>query len=236
MKTRIALIAVCLLLCACSLNIVRGSGKLTTEAREARGIDRLALPSSGDVILTQGDRESLTVETDANVMQYITTKVDGGTLTLGTQNGMSVSPTRLTFTLTVVDLDGITVSGSGNVDAERFDTDDLEVKVTGSGNARIDALAAQTAQVRVTGSGNVDLAGQVAELEVNNTGSGNYVGGDLRSERASVTNTGSGNVTLWATESLDARVTGSGTVRYYGDPTTNVSDSGSGEVKRLGSK
>ena len=47
---------------------------------------------------------------------------------------------------------------------------------------------------------------------------------------------GSGKATVWATESLDARVTGSGTVNYYGDPKVNVSGSGSGRVKRLGGK
>jgi hypothetical protein len=231
-----ALIAAGLLLCACSMTIVRGSGRLVTEPREVRGFDRVALTGSGDVILTQGERESLTVETDDNVMRHVVTEVRGGTLTLGTRSGASVSPTRLRFVLTIVDLNGLTVSGSGNVSADRVDADRFEVKVTGSGNAAIGELEAGSAMIEIAGSGNVALAGQVRDQEATVSGSGNYAGGDLRSESASVRLSGSGNATLWATESLDVRVTGSGTASYYGGPSTHVSSSGSGTVRRLGDK
>jgi hypothetical protein len=230
------LIASCVLLGACSLDIVRGSGKRVTESRPVSGIDRVVLAGSGDVILIQDDGESLTVETDDNLMQYITTEVRGGTLTLGTKKGVNVRPTRLRFTLTVVDLDGITVSGSGNVDVERFDTDDLEIQVSGSGDVRVKTLTVQTTKVRIDGSGSVNLAGQASEQEVTIGGSGKYLGEDLRSETSSVKIDGSGDATLWATDSLDARVAGSGTVRYYGDPQTSFSGSGSGRIKRVGGK
>jgi hypothetical protein len=236
MKKRTILIAVALLLCACSLRAVRGSGRLVTESREVGDFDRVTLTSSGEVILTQGDRGSLTVETDDNVMQYVTSEVKGGTLTLGTEIGKLVRPTWLKFTLSVEDLDGLTVSGSGDIVAERFDTDRLEIKVSGSGDMRIDALTAQAVEVRISGSGDVELAGQATEQNVTISGSGKYRAGDLRSETASVTISGSGDATLWATESLKARVTGSGSASYYGTPKTDVSGSGSGKVKGLGAK
>jgi predicted small secreted protein len=240
MKKRLTLLAIwvasCCLLFACGPNAARGSGKRITESRQVRGIDRVSLAGSGEVILAQGDGESLTVETDDNLMQYVVTQVNGGTLTLGTQSGVSVSPTRLRFTLTVEDLDGMAVSGSGEIDVERFEAGRLEIEVSGSGNVRIGALAAQETEVQISGSGNVELAGQVTEQAVTISGSGEYQGGDLASERASVTIGGSGNATLWAAESLDARVTGSGSVNYYGDPTTNLSSSGSGKVRRLGGR
>ncbi|MEZ4663689.1 MAG: DUF2807 domain-containing protein [Caldilineaceae bacterium] len=37
----------------------------------------MELSGSGDVILTQGETKSLTVETDDNIMQYVTTNVRG---------------------------------------------------------------------------------------------------------------------------------------------------------------
>jgi len=236
MKKTISVIAACVLLCACTVNIVRGSGKLVTEAREVRGFHRVSLADSGEVILTQGERESLTVETDDNVMPHVVTEVQNGTLTLRTKIGMSISPTRLRFTLTVKDLDAITVSGSGNLHAERLETDSIEIEVTGSGDVRIDALEADEADVRLTGSGGADLAGEVRAQEVNVSGSGSYQAGDLRSVKATAKTSGSGSATLWVTESLDARTSGSGSVHYYGDPSVNASSTGSGDVKRLGEK
>ena len=121
-RKHLALLAIwfagCLLASACTLDILRGSGDRITESRPVNGIDRVSLAGSGDVILSQGDRESLTVETDDNLMQHIVTKVDGGTLTLGTKPGVNISLTRLRFTLTVQDLDGLNVSGSGKINVK----------------------------------------------------------------------------------------------------------------------
>jgi DUF4097 and DUF4098 domain-containing protein YvlB len=236
MKKRTILIAIVLLLCACGLRAVRGSGKLVTESRDVSDFDRVSLGGSGKVILIQGETESLTIETDRNVMRYVTSEVRGGTLVLGTKSGVMVSPTRLRFTVSVQDLAGLTVSGSGDIVAERVDTDRLEIETSGSGQVRVDALTAEDLKVRISGSGDVELAGEVAEQEVTISGSGKYRAGDLRSETVSVTISGSGDATLWTTESLDARLTGSGSVSTYGNPRTDVSSSGSGNVKGLGDK
>ena len=236
MKKRTILIAIALLVCACGLRAVRGSGKLITESRDVSDFERVSLTGSGEVILIQGEEESLTVETDDNVMRYVTSEVTGGTLTLGTESGKLISATRLRFTLGVKDLAGLRVSGSGNITAERVDTDRLQVQVSGSGDVRIDALTADEVTVRITGSGDVELAGQVTGQDVTISGSGKYRGGDLRSETVALKISGSGNATLWVTESLDARLTGSGSASYYGNPTTDVSGSGSGKVKGLGDK
>jgi hypothetical protein len=236
MKKRLIRIVLALFLCACSLRTVQGSGRLVTESREVRNFDRVSLTGSGEVALTQGDEESLIIETDRNVMQYITSEVEGGKLTLGPERGTIVRPTRLTFTLGVKDLDGLTVSSSGDIAAESTHTDRLEIVVSGSGGVRIDALTAQEVEVRISGSGDVELDGQVKELYLDISGSGKYHGGDLRSETTSVTISGSGEATVWTTESLDASISGSGSVSYYGDPETDVSRSGSGEVNDLGTK
>jgi DUF4097 and DUF4098 domain-containing protein YvlB len=132
----------------------------------------VSLSGSGELIITQGDGESLTVETDDNVMPHVVTEVTGGTLTLRTERGKVISPTRLKFVLEVEDLGGLTVSGSGDIAAGRLNADRLEIGVSGSGDVRIDALSAQEAEVRISGSGDVELAGQVTEQDVTISGSG----------------------------------------------------------------
>ena len=236
MRKRTILIAIALLLCACGLRTIRGSGKLVTESRDVRDFDRVSLGGSGKVILIQDEEESLAIETDRNVMRYVTSEVRDGTLVLGTKSGVMVSPTRLRFTVSVQDLADLTVSGLGDITAERVDTERLQIKVSGSGDLRIDALTAQEVAVWISGSGDVELAGGVTEQEVTISGSGKYRSGDLRSETVALTISGSGDATFWTTESLDARLTGSGSASTYGNPRMDVSSSGSGKVKGLGDK
>ena len=226
------------LVTACSTRTVRGSGDLISEAREVSNFDRVNLSGLGEVLITQSGQESLVVETDDNLMEYIMTDVRGGTLMLGIDptKVMLIDPTQLMFTLQVKDLEGLDISGSGSIKAESIETDSLDVGVSGSGNALIDSCIAGEVAVDISGSGVVELAGEAAQQRVDISGSGKYVAGDLYSDTADVKISGSGDVTLWVDESLDARLSGSSSLNYYGQPTVNSSGSGSSTVKSLGEK
>jgi hypothetical protein len=229
-KKRILSIAIALLLCACNFRLVIGSGRRVTESREVRDFDHVSLTSLGEVILTQGDGESLTIETNANLMQYIISEVRGGRLILGTEAGKLVRPTRLRYMLGVEDLNGLSDSGLGNITAEHLHAGRLDIRVSGSGNVRIDELTAESVDVWITGSGDVELAGEVTDLTVSITDSGNYLGKDLSSETASVTISGSGDATVWTTEFLKVQLTGDGSTSYYGDPAMDIWRSGEGKL------
>jgi hypothetical protein len=233
------LVLIVLLLGACGLKAVRGSGDLVTESRDVGGFDRVVLRGSGEVIITQDGTESLTVETDDNVIEYVTTEVKGRTLELGFEgfeDAVLVSPTRLIFDLHLKDLTGLEISGSGDMEAESIETDRLEIKVSGSGDVRIDSLAAEEVELKISGSGDIELAGDAARQDITISGSGKCRAGDLRGEVVDVSVGGSGDAIVWATESLDVRITGSGSVDYYGAPSTDLSTSGSGSINGRGEK
>jgi hypothetical protein len=232
------LVIVSMLLSACD-PVATGSGKLVTESREIRGTVHSIVLNRGEMVLAQGDQESLTIEADDNLIEYVIAENAGGTLTLdmGEVPGvMGAFTTQLRFALTLADLEGITVGWAGDLDVERLEADRLEIEVRGGGTLRIAELDAQELETLITREGTVELAGQVREQTVTLLGSGGYSCGDLRSERASVTVSGSGDVTVWATEALEARVTGDGAVAYYGDPRTEFSNTGSGSIQHLGGK
>jgi predicted small secreted protein len=233
---RIAALLVILVIVLSACNVVRGSGDMVTETRDVSGFDSVDLSGSGDVIITQGEGESLTIETDDNVMEHITSEVRGGTLRLGTKELISVSPTRLVFTLGVDDLNAADVSGSGSIEADSIETDSLEIDVSGSGDVKVDSLTAGDLGVRISGSGDVQLAGEVSEQDIDISGSGNYRAGDLLTETTVISISGSGEATLWTTESLDADVSGSASINYYGNPTVTSSSSGSSDINGLGEK
>ena len=222
---------------ACNLSVTRGSGDLITETREVSNFDSIDLSGSGEVVITQGEGESLTIETDDNVMEHVKAEVSGGTLILGFEEGVNlVSPTRLLFTVGVDELTSVSISGSGDIESDMIVTDRFDATISGSGDVLIPALTADAVEARISGSGEIDLAGEAADQNINIGGSGSYRGGDLLGETVKVTIGGSGNATVWATESLDTNVSGSGSVSYYGRPSVSTDNSGSGDVTSLGEK
>ena len=227
--------------CNARVRVIQGSGNVITETRQVSNFDRIDLSGSGKVILTQGGSESLTIETDDNVMEHVKTEVEGGILKLGLvtgiQTGLNIqSITRLVFYVGVDDLTGLSTSGSGEVESNKIEADRLDLSVSGSGAIRIADLSASEVKAEISGSGGSNLDGNVAAQDVNISGSGEYQADDMCSESVKVNVSGSGNATVCANETLDVDVSGSGSVNYYGQPSVNSSSSGSGTIKGLGEK
>ena len=215
---------------------VRGSGSIIEEGREVGDFTGVALAGIGELTIEVGERESLRIKADDNLMQYFDTEVRNGVLEIGVQDGINLNPTRpVRFYLTVKELDTMVLSGSGDIKAPDLEAERFSVTISGSGDVEMGDLSAEILNVIISGSGNLDIfGGQIEEQDITISGSGEYQAGDLSSRSVEITISGSGNATVWATDSLDVRISGSGSVNYYGNPRTTFSGSGSGKIKSLG--
>ncbi len=225
--------------------VIRGSGDIIVEDRDVSGFDRISMAGAGKIILTQGDTESLSIETDDNLMEYIETKVVGDTLEIDftdeivfSEGGRDIlePSSGFVFRISVIDLEAIKVSGAADIQIEKLKTERLVITFSGAGDISIDDLNADTLEIYISGAGNVDLAGKVFSQYVTLSGVGRYAGFDLESQEASVTISGVGGAEVWATETLDVVISGAGDVEYYGNPSVHPSISGLGRLNGLGEK
>jgi len=218
-------------------NRVRGSGNVVTEERQVSGFDKVEINGAGELYIEQGETEALTVEADDNVMEYITTEVVGDTLELKIKPNFNIMfSSKIVYRLTVKELRGISISGSGKVVSSALTTDDLLISTSGSGKFEFDDLQADSLTASTGGSGEFLLKGKVNDVKVTISGSGKFNCPDLETTSTDINITGSGEVTSWASDQLNIRISGSGSVRYYGSPEVNQSIAGSGSVKKLGDK
>ena len=194
-------------------SMVRGSGNLASETRDVAGFTDVRVEGSGDVTLAQTGAESLKVEADDNVLPLLETTVRGGVLHLAIKPNVDIrTKTPIRYQVTVKELRGLGISGSGSIRASGVDTDRLSSSISGSGSAT--------------------LAGRADALDLHISGSGSYDATELQSKTASVSISGSGSVKLNASDRLDAHVSGSGSVHYAGNPAVQKHISGSGVVAR----
>ena len=226
--------------------LVRGSGDVVVEERNVRGFDKILVSGAGRVIVTQGDAESLTIETDDNLMRYIVTKVEGNTLEIGFTEGTVLSaggggrvlePSEgIIFRIEVIDLSAVTLSGAAKFEMDKLKTSDLDILLSGAGDIQISDLNGSRLDVQVSGAGDVNLAGKVVSQDIRLSGLGKYQAYNLESEIASVTISGAGGADLWVLDSLDILISGAGDINYYGSPSINPEISGLGRIQGLGEK
>ncbi len=205
-----------------------------SETRDVKGFDEIALQGHGDLVLEQGDTESVVIEADESILPLVKADLEGHRLVLGYRRWWDhlLHPlTTLHFRVSAKAVRGISISGSGNVKAAAIKTDDLRLDVSGSGDMTVEQLAARSVAVGISGAGKVILAGEAERQSVRISGSGNVQTGKLTSQEVDVHISGSGNVTVNAAAKLDVHISGSGSVRYHGQPQVSQHISGSGSVE-----
>ena len=189
---------IALLVSSCTV----GSRRVITENREVSGFDKVDFSTVGELTITQGARESLTIEAESNVMRRIRTEVRGGVLYIDMRSNLpwigGVVPTKpIRYDLTMRELTGLDLSGVGNIDASGIDTDRLNVNLSGGGQIVMRSLTAERLTVDHTGVGRCELSGKVRSQEILLTGAGEYDAADLESETVEVEVTGVGKATVW---------------------------------------
>jgi uncharacterized RmlC-like cupin family protein len=219
---------------------VIGSGHAKTETRNVSGFDSVMLATSGDLTVKTGSETRLTIEADDNILDYLTSDVSNGTLELSTKpNSSLVVHTPIRYTLTIAELSGVQLLGSGDIDAEALsgekvsiesagsgdltvatlETGMLEINMMGSGDVKVNAGAATDASIEVVGSGDLfaeglGIAGAGNDISIHSLGSGRIHLGGLTAKVLNVNMSGSGDVTITAGEAdeLVLEILGSGTL------------------------
>lgn len=237
MKVSMGIAVLTLLASACGIVPIFGSRNLIIETRQVSDFERVEISGGGSLEIIQDGTESLTIETDDNIMPYVTSEVSAGLLRVGMDFGVrTYLPSKMHVILHVKDLSLIGTSGSWSVSSSTIQGNSLRIEISGSGDVVIDELTVNELDASVSGTGSIDLTGEAKTETMNISGSGKIETSDFRAQDVTVTISGTGNGTVWATHTLTVEVSGSGTVNYYGSPQVSFNQSGSGKVINLGEK
>jgi Putative auto-transporter adhesin, head GIN domain len=204
-------------------------GPQTRQERDIADVTAVQLNTSGNLFVTEGESPSLTITAGEDVIDRLTSDVDGGTLELGA-DGTIGSMGEIRYELVVPRLEAVELSGSGDVGIEDVPAESLELVVDGSGDVTGGGVDVEELVVRISGSGTIDLEGRAGRQDVEISGSGDYLAADLDSSAARVNVEGSGTADVTVSDELDASVSGSGDITYGGDPSVSSDVDGSGDV------
>ena len=240
----------------CGLGRIRGSGQVTERQVLLANFQNVELESIGTLYIELGREDVLRIEAEDNIMRHIQAEVRGDTLHIDTSTGVILRPRKpVKYYLTARSLQGITISGSGDVQASDLYSDDFQITIRGSGNLSVGKLNTDRLQVTISGSGKAELdevraelidlvlsgsgrlnvgGGSANEQLITISGSGRYEAKDLLSQTAAVDILGDGTAIINVRQELEANMGGSGTLRYCGSPIVESNIASSGKIERIG--
>ena len=155
---------------------VKGSGPSVEKVISISDFNAIDVSSGFDVILVQGSTESLTLTAQENLFEYITARVENGTLKIYTEHNIwSTRPMKARISFK--DIKGLKVSGGGDIYGETpINAEALEVTVSGGGDIKSEINSEQL-KCRITGGGDAEISGKINDYNLNISG-----GGDLKSK------------------------------------------------------
>ena len=217
---------------------------MLTEKREVSDFNQINLRGYGELFITQGEQESLTIQADEDVLPTIKTSVDDGELRIDIITDWvekissfftrGIYGQRIRFDLTVKELTNLEIIGAARVKVKGLQSEEFAVKLGGAADITIDSLKTKRLKAELPGAGMLKIAGKTTDQSVIVSGAGTYEAPHLESQSADIQLTGLGKATVWAVEELDATLIGLGSIEYYGDPKVTKSIQGLGSVTGLG--
>lgn len=194
---------------------IKGSGKREIQKREVPAFTSISTEGVFTIEVTCQKNQSLEVEGDDNVLEYVTTEVGSNILRLkNTRNYSTSEPVK--FKISVPNLEGLSVNGAGHVDIKGMNNDKFEIDTNGAAT--------------------IVVAGNTKLIDVGANGAGKIDAENLHAARGVVDSRGVVRVDLDVTNQLDVTVSGPSTVTYKGDPVVNKTIHGPGKVERRGSE
>jgi len=212
-------------------------GAQTSQKRNLSAFSEIALKIGANVHLRQGNTQSVEVKGNESTLEKLITEVKDRKLVIRypTDSWFSKwNPGTVDVYVTIPQIDGLTISGSGSIVAEeKIESRILDMTISGSGDIKLTDLNSEKVSATLSGSGNILLSGKKNTLEFKAiiSGSGNVKAIGFPCENVDVKISGSGNCLINSTKNLFVRLAGSGNVIYRGNPLIDSSIAGSGKVK-----
>ena len=237
-KSVAAVIAASVAVSGCSRVHAEEGGATISRNYQVGNFQEIEVAGPYDVEVRTGANPSVSARGAEKLLERTTVEVKGDKLVIRPENnhnwfhfGWSTHG-HANFTVTVPQLSGATIAGSGGIRVDKVQGDRFDGTVAGSGGIDVAVINVQTLKLAIAGSGSAKAAsGKAQSADYDIAGSGDLDAGGVQTQQAKVSIAGSGSVKAQATGSADVSIMGSGDVDVSGGAKCSVSKAGSGNVR-----
>ena len=236
-KSLAAVIAASAAVSGCHAHEDEGGGAAVSRNFQVGNFQQIEVAGPYDVEVRTGGNPSVSAQGPERLLERTDVAVEGDKLVIRTQHhggwfhfGFS-SHGNVHFVVTVPQLSGADLTGSGDIKVDKVQGQSFDGSVTGSGDLNLTNVEVQALKLSITGSGDVKAgAGKAQSAEYGITGSGNLDAGAIDSPVIKASIAGSGDLRAHGSGTANIDIMGSGDAYISGGAKCSVSKMGSGEA------
>lgn len=196
---------------------VYGNKQVVTKERTAGNFTGLKVSTGIDVYLKQGSKETISVEADENLHEYIVTEIKNGVLNVYSDANIR-SAARKRVYVTMNDIRSIQTTSAGDILGETpVRTDELKLSASSAGNINLEVYAKKIG-IDISSSGDMTLNGNADMLTASLSSAGDLNAYELEVKEAEVSVSSAGDADINVSDRLTAKASSAGDINYRGNP------------------
>ena len=215
----------------------RSSSGLKSEVRSVSGFSGIDASSVFNITVAKGNSESLTIEADEAIMQYVRSEVRNGVLHLYLDRGAERTTRNIrTLKAFVVmrDLESVSLSGASSLTAnDLFSPRQFTGECSGASSIAVN-VNTNSLKIEASGTGKIHLKANVVGDAALNVSGSSKIQGDLKANNVNFSSSGVGIVELTGAAN-DIVIQISGTARIRAEnfvvKKATINSSGTGNVR-----
>lgn len=214
---------------------VEGNGDVETQTREIADFENLEVSHHFNVVLEQGEEPSLVIEAESNLLEYVVTEVENGTLKLKRKKGFRFKTKNTPkIYVTMTTLKEINFSGAGTFKNKGvFEAENVAIHISGGVDMDLN-FDCESLSTSLSGAADFEIEGSADRFSASTSGAGSIDAEDFITEVSKVSVSGAASIKVHATEKVEAHISGVGSVRYGGNPkTVDKHVSGLGSIRAI---
>jgi hypothetical protein len=211
-------------------------GPTVSRNYQVGNFQQLEVAGPYDVEVRTGGNPGVSAQGPEKMLERIDVAVEGNKLVIRSRHEggffhFGFSHGNVHFVVTVPQLSGANLTGSGDVRVDKVQGQNFDGSVTGSGDLSVASLEVQALTLSITGSGDVKAgAGKAQSAEYHISGSGDLDAGAIDSPQIRASIAGSGDLKAHGGGTANVDIMGSGDVYISGGAKCSVNKAGSGDA------
>lgn len=212
---------------------IKGNGKVTSQNRIVDEFNGINLSGVFNLVLTQGNEQSVKIETDENIQQYIKTSVKNNVLEVSTKKEIDGFE-KMNVYITVKELNSIESSGATKVTSENsFKSKKFKLDISGTSVVKLN-IETEEMNTDLSGAASIELKGFAASHIVDLSGAGNLVADKFETSKTVIDLSGAGSARINAKKEIRGQISGIGNINYVNDPEIkDINVSGMGAFNKI---
>lgn len=208
-----------------------GNGNVTMENRPVSDFSAIKSSAGISVLISQGDRNEIVVETDENLQEYIETTIENHVLKIYPSTSIRRSK-ALKVHVTFQNIENLSASSASSIrSVSEIKSRDLSVKTSSGATVNLEILS-ENLELQSSSGSDMKISGRALNVNAQSSSGSAIKAKNLQTSHCVAKASSGSDIYVNVKDELEASASSGADIRFSGNPRVSTKESSGGSVKQ----